>query len=161
MKKLLVDYTTYNVWANRKIIQLLKDNRSLIKKKTNSSFDTLAGTIQHIWFAEEIWLSRLEGSTRALASTYFKGKNKELLHAFEHCSMAFQHFVTNQPKSFFSDTCNFKATSGTDYAQTNQEIILHCMNHSTQHRGQIITMLRQLGATKMVSVDYMDYLQTK
>ena len=161
MKKLLNDYTTYNVWANRKVTQLLKENRSLIKKKTNSSFDTLASTVQHIWFAEEIWLSRLEGSTRALASSYFNGKNKELLDAFEYCSIAFHHFVSNQPKDFFSNICHFKTSEGVEYGKTNREIILHCMNHSTQHRGQIITMLRQLGATKMASLDYMDYLQTK
>ncbi len=161
MKKLLVDYTTYNIGANRKVIQLLKDNRSLIKKKTNSSFDTLASTVQHIWLAEEIWLNRMKGSTKTLKSSEFKGKNKKLLYAFEQSSMAFHDFVADQPKSFFSATCHLKTRKGAKYTQTNQEIILHCMNHSTQHRGQIITMLRQLGATKMVSVDYINYLQNK
>ena len=161
MKALLVDYTEYNIWANRRTIQLLKENRSLIKKKTNSSFNTLASTVQHIWFAEEIWLSRLEGSTRALASTYFKGKNKELLEAFEYCSVAFHHFVSHQSEDFFPAICNFKTTTGVESQQVNQDIILHCMNHSTHHRGQIITMLRQLGATEMIPLDYIHYLQIK
>ncbi|PYQ50925.1 MAG: damage-inducible protein DinB, partial [Acidobacteria bacterium] len=36
------------------------------------------------------------------------------------------------------------------------QMMQHLMNHSTYHRGQIVTMLRQLGA-KGVSTDYLLY----
>ncbi len=33
------------------------------------------------------------------------------------------------------------------------EAVLHCMNHSTFHRGQLITIFRQLGFKKLFSTD--------
>jgi len=38
-------------------------------------------------------------------------------------------------------------------------MIMHCMNHSTYHRGQIITLLRELGATEIPGTDMIAYIR--
>jgi uncharacterized damage-inducible protein DinB len=38
-----------------------------------------------------------------------------------------------------------KATSGGEFVHTMLETLLHTVDHSSYHRGQIVTMLRQLG----------------
>ena len=34
------------------------------------------------------------------------------------------------------------------------QMIMHCMNHSTYHRGQIITMLRELRIATIPAIEY-------
>jgi uncharacterized damage-inducible protein DinB len=41
------------------------------------------------------------------------------------------------------------------------EIIMHCMNHSTFHRGQIVTMLRTAGVTNLFSTDLITYYRER
>jgi uncharacterized damage-inducible protein DinB len=47
--------------------------------------------------------------------------------------------------------------SGMKYHQLRSEMIHHCMNHSTYHRGQIITMGKQLNLSKAPSTDLIFY----
>ena len=38
-----------------------------------------------------------------------------------------------------------------------RDIVMQVMNHGTYHRGQIVTLLRQLGATEMPSTDFIRF----
>ena len=54
---------------------------------------------------------------------------------------------------------------GKPYSNTVEEIIYHVVNHGTFHRGQIVTMLRANGVTKLAdteelsSTDLITYLR--
>jgi uncharacterized damage-inducible protein DinB len=41
------------------------------------------------------------------------------------------------------------------------QIIAHLVNHGTHHRGQVVTMLRQLGATPAKAMDLIYYYREK
>jgi uncharacterized damage-inducible protein DinB len=41
------------------------------------------------------------------------------------------------------------------------EVLQHAFNHSTYHRGQVITMGRQLGFEDGVMTDFYEYLKVK
>jgi uncharacterized damage-inducible protein DinB len=41
------------------------------------------------------------------------------------------------------------------------QMLLHLFNHSTCHRGQIVTMLRQLGVEKIPSTDFIEWSRKK
>ena len=59
MKELLVQYGTYNCWANQLIIDaLLKLNDSDLDKEILSSFPSLRKTVFHTWSAEYVWVQR-------------------------------------------------------------------------------------------------------
>ena len=38
-----------------------------------------------------------------------------------------------------------------------RDIVMQVMNHGTYHRGQIVTLLRQLGATDLPSTDFVRF----
>jgi uncharacterized damage-inducible protein DinB len=54
----------------------------------------------------------------------------------------------------------YKAFNGTAYSSKLSDIVRHVVNHGTYHRGQITTMLRQLGK-KVVSTDLILYYRSK
>ena len=75
----LVNLAKYNLWANKKLIGFLsKLEPVLLDKELISSFKTIRETLYHIWDAELIWFTRLNGSSlTGWPSETFKGSNDE------------------------------------------------------------------------------------
>ncbi len=163
MQELLSGYTAYNVWANRKMMEALaKVPANLIDEPMGGSFSTIRKTIYHIWDAQVIWLSRLQGSSPATwpSADYgddFSGYDVYFLQQSED----FHRFVSARPDSYFADMCFYRNLNGDQLKTRNSDIILHCMNHSTYHRGQVITFLRQSGITEVPHTDYIFYLRER
>ncbi|PYP34487.1 MAG: hypothetical protein DMD46_16610 [Gemmatimonadetes bacterium] len=45
------------------------------------------------------------------------------------------------------ETVAVKPSTGGEYVHTFRQMFRHAVDHSSYHRGQIVTMLRQLGVT--------------
>lgn len=163
ISELLKDYGVFNHWANTHIIEWLgKHPADLLERQTPSSFPTLKLTILHIWGAEEVWRSRLQGiSPTAFPSENFHGTTDEMFSGLLDCSARFRDFLGAQAPVFFETQIHYTHTTGTPYTQYSSEIILHCLQHSTYHRGQIITMARSLGITDVPHTDYIRYVRGK
>ena len=172
MKEILENYTRYNLWANSVIMDLLKNNSSLLDKEVKSSFPSLRKTAHHILSAEEVWHRRLHRESPASLpepGNDFATVVKQILAR----SQSFIDLVTSpQPsphgeganistEKYLHTICSYKAVNGTAYSNPHWEMIMHCMNHSTYHRGQIITLLRELGLTTLPSTDMMGYFREK
>ena len=54
---------------------------------------------------------------------------------------------------------DFKRLNGDAYSMPYYELIAHVFNHSTYHRGQLVTMLRQVGFDKVESTDMLAYFR--
>ncbi|TDI81546.1 MAG: damage-inducible protein DinB [Bacteroidetes bacterium] len=51
---------------------------------------------------------------------------------------------------------DYKNSSGESFSNSVENILYHIINHSTYHRGQLMTELKQNGATPL-STDYIFY----
>ena len=76
-------------------------------------------------------------------------------------SSDFIDFASSQDEKFFSSGTDYINLKGKKFSQNNAEIILHCMNHSTFHRGQLISMLRHVGYTDQSASDFILFLREK
>ena len=47
------------------------------------------------------------------------------------------------------------------FKQPVYQMLLHLLNHNTYHRGQIVTMLRQLGVEKIPATDFIVWSRRK
>jgi uncharacterized damage-inducible protein DinB len=52
---------------------------------------------------------------------------------------------------------SYTLMSGAAGASTLQQMVQHVVNHATYHRGQVTTMLRQLGAAPPKSMDLIQF----
>ncbi len=163
LESLLKDYTTYNLWVNKRIVQWLKTKPlDLMEREVPSSFPSLRATLIHIWAAEDVWLHRLQGTSPAeFISETFRGTNPELFDQLLQNSELFKNFTHRQSEEFFDHTTEYKHINGQTYEQNNAEIIQHCMQHSTYHRGQIVTIARNLGLTDPPKTDFIEYVRQK
>ena len=163
MKALLLDFIRYNLWANQKLINFLEhQDQKQLEKEVESSFNSIQATLLHIWDAQEIWLGRLEGrSMTYFPSKFFQGSVEEVFNGLLNSSLDFLNFAEKAKPKVFDETCTYTTTSGNQQMQSKKEIMLHCMNHSTYHRGQIISICHQLSITDLPSTDYIYYLREK
>lgn len=156
----LVKLCKYNVWANQRICTWLSQVEIKVDTELISSFPTLRKTLYHLWDAQFIWLARLNGDApNTWPSHHFKGTLSEAIHGIQENSMAFVSFIESLDASEYQRSVEFKSLDGTSYFNTTEEIIQHVMNHSTYHRGQLITMLRTVGFTAVESTDFIRYLR--
>ena len=151
----------YNEWANRAFARLLEDLPSeLLDREVVSSFPSLRKTVEHVFDAETLWLMRLRGERTdgwpgsvvkdSSSIGFFLERSRELR---EH-GLGLTHEASEEPIRYLD-------TEGGAHANTAIEMIQHCVNHSSFHRGQLVTMLRQLGVTQIPQTDLIHYLRVR
>ena len=65
----------------------------------------------------------------------------------------------SQPQLEHSFT--YRNSKKQQFKQPVWEMLLHLFNHGTYHRGQLVTMLRQLGEEKIPQTDFIHFSRTK
>lgn len=153
---LMRNYAEYNLWANSTLVNWLKSkNTDLLDQFVASSFPSIKATIVHIWQTERYWLSVLQHRD---ADTYseFNGTVNEALDGLLQQSEELASFVNTLSEKEIEETTEIiNPWFQSDFQ--NLEYIMHACNHSTYHRGQLITMGRNLGLTDAPMTDYNFY----
>jgi len=157
----LSQYTVYNHWANTLLAELMMQiDPSLFSRELKSSFPSLRDTVNHIRGAELVWLERMQGFSRT-SFPDFPDAREAVLSELVEGSRKFSAFVQAQDEAFFGQECAYKNLKGDAFRSKNGEIVMHCMNHSTFHRGQLVTMMRELGVEKNIpSTDLITYFRS-
>lgn len=161
MKGILEKYSSYNLWANRKFVSFLeKADTEVLDTVIPSSFDTIKKTLVHIWDAEYIWCKRLKGIyVESWPGDAFTGSNDELFKAFISQSEELRDYVKQSPEQMLSNNFSYKTLDGREFTNSVYDTLIHVFNHSTYHRGQIVTILRNTGFTRLDSTDYITYIR--
>ncbi len=156
MKEMILHFVKYNLWANDRIVNcILEAGEDKADLELVSSFPTIRKTLYHVWDAETIWLKRLHGeSIFTWPSKDFKGSLADAAIEMADTDRRFIAFAEAINETALLTVLNYKNTKGDDFSTPIYQMIMHCMNHSTYHRGQLVTMLRTAGFTNVVSTDY-------
>lgn len=162
-KNYFIQLADYNIWANN-IVHSWFDKISDEQwgQTIVSSFTSLSATALHTAAAETIWLDRLnrEAEPRWLTNI-IKGGKKEVQEAWKDSTAGLKSFVENFDETKLPEIVSFKRTTGDTRELKFWQIFAHVFNHSTYHRGQIVTMLRQVGFRDVKSTDLSTFLWNK
>ena len=163
MKELLQQYAAYNIWANKVLFERIsKLNEEQINTEIASSFPSVYKTIVHMWQAEDIWWQRLKlvENIAALSET-FKGDFNELTTGLAKQSALWKKWVDNANDYQLTHVFAYMRNKEQHKMKVN-DMLLHLFNHATFHRGQLVTLLRQLGEVdKIPSTDFSTYCRVK
>ncbi len=159
MKKYIEQLSHYNLWATETLIGFIQAaGPDKMDIELVSSFPSIGKTALHIYGAEDIWLQRLQKQEKLTwRGAQFDGTHEELLSAWKNASLGLQTFAKNISEEQLAESITFKNTLGEQYTHTYQQAITHVFNHSTFHRGQLVTLLRQVGFTQISSTDLITY----
>jgi uncharacterized damage-inducible protein DinB len=146
----------FNRWANQRIIDACRALTSeQFTRDLGSSFPSVRDTMVHIMLAEWIWLERCHGGSPA---KFQPGSDFPTLDAVSaHWeSIDLRGYAASLSGNDIERIVHFRRLDSSAHALVLWQILQHGVNHGTYHRGQITTMLRQLGA-KTISTDLMGF----
>jgi len=138
----------YHAWANRRIldaVSALTPEQFVVT--IPSSFPSVRDTLVHVLWSEWIWLQRWQGSSPRMVFEPRDFPEAAALSARWAEHQAEQTaFVGALTADLLARAVRYVNTRGETWEYELWKQMLHVVNHSSYHRGQVITMLRQLGA---------------
>lgn len=141
MIQLLREYAAYDQWANERFVQrLARETDAMLDRPVSSSFPSLRATLLHIRDAENAWLCRLTG-----APVQWPAEASKDIHTWLPYTRRLRAYVEGLNDADLNTECTYHDLRGNAHKQVRWRMLMHCFNHSTQHRGQLITMMRALG----------------
>lgn len=143
----------YNAWANRRGLEAAeKLSAEQFVQRIDSSFPSVRDTLAHIYGAECIWLERFQGRSPSglPASAEFTDVSLLQQRWLEH-EQRLLNFVRGLTQADLDREVQYKTLKFGVYRNPLWQSMLHMVNHGTYHRGQVTTMLRQLGAQPILT----------
>ena len=162
MKSLLLDLAKYNEWANIKFAERFSQlDEAVFNAPVKSSFPSIRLTMLHIYDAEIAWCSRLQGIPMLdWASKNFQGDHIAVCNILIETSKKLREVIESQPESYFRKKLTFQTFTAGSSTQLVSDAVIHVVNHSTMHRGQLISMCRELDIAPIPKTDFFVYART-
>jgi len=140
---------SYNTWANRRILAAARLlTAEALQRDLGTSYGSVQGTLVHLLWAEWIWLERWLG--RSPKQVFGTGDFPDLA-AIEERLATIQRgqeaFIETLTDDRVKTRISYENVRGERWEYSLGHMMQHIVNHSTYHRGQVVTLLRQLGQT--------------
>ena len=152
-----VDYVrtmaSYNSWQNENLYGAagtLTDAQR--KEQRGAFFGSIHGTLNHLLWADQMWMSRFAGTPKpnapgiAGSSAMFEvwADIVRERRAFDQVMIA---WATNLDSQWLeNDLTWLSGAAGREVTKPKWLLVTHLFNHQTHHRGQVHCMLTQCGA---------------
>jgi len=126
-----------------------------------SSFSSVRDTLAHIWGCEWLWLERFQGRSPASLPDVEQFHGISALRTrWQEDQARLDKFVAGVTPEDLNGPHEYRTLNFDRYKNPLWLSMQHLVNHGTYHRGQITTMLRQLGA-KPLSTDLIHFYRER
>ena len=158
-KKHFIELADYIIWADNTAIEWLNQiNEEQWNRSVISSFSSIRQTAIHIAGAEKIWIDFWTNVPDPVyLSAEFKGTKNDLIEIWKKTSVGLKNFIEKYPEENYLQQVSLKKPNGEEARMELSQTFPHMINHSTYHRGQLVTLLRQTGFTNLSSTDLFTY----
>jgi uncharacterized damage-inducible protein DinB len=142
-----IELFAYNAWANRLMFDAAEAlPPDVYQRDLKSSHGGIHGTLAHIVWAEQLWLHRWLSRPNPAVP---QGKDLRDLASvrarWEQIETERGRFLAGFSEAQLQETRTVKPSTGGEYQHTFSQMFHHTVDHSSYHRGQVVTMLRQVG----------------
>jgi len=163
MKILLTQLSAYHQWANQLLTdRILQLPDELVQQDVPSSFAGLYATLLHMWDAEAIWWQRMKLLEQiTIPSHGFSGKTHELVKHLMQQSRQWHEWIANAHEHMFDHQFIYQNSKRESFKQPVYQMLLHLFNHGTYHRGQLVTIMRQLEVDGIPQTDFIVWSRKK
>lgn len=139
---------TYNHWMNQKLYAICAEIPDELRKADRGAyFKSIHGTLNHLLYGDRVWLGRfLEQPFHGKVGEELYSDFDELRHQREITDRDLIEWAKSLASEWLSRSLTY--TSGIDgktRVLPTWLLVTHLFNHQTHHRGQLTTLLSQLG----------------
>lgn len=157
--RLLVDY---HYWARDRVFVAVPGlSPEHYARPLGSSFASVRDTLNHIYLAEWIWYCRWQGQSPTGPPSAQLPDVASLRQKWTEHETKVRAFLDAVDDPGLTRVIEYKLLSGQSGASPLWQMIVHVVNHATYHRGQVTTLLRQLGAAAPQSTDLITYFRER
>lgn len=154
---------SYNALMNKKICDSISTtSNNILWENKKAFFGSILGTLNHLMVGDLIWLNRF--NQHPSYPTGFKAleplkdfplptKLTQILyddkHGFSRNRQALDQiiiqFIEESDESDYSMNLSYRNTNNDTFNKSFSMLLQHLFNHQTHHRGQVTTLLAQIG----------------
>src|SRR5512139_942689 len=140
---------SYSAWANGRMFEAAAAlSAEQLSATVASSFPSVRGTLGHIVGTEWVWLRRWRGENPTAAPGWVAESSlSELRERLATVEAERDQFLRQLTDADLQRVVEYRRMSGEAHADALADLIRHAVNHSTYHRGQVATQLRQVGVS--------------
>jgi uncharacterized damage-inducible protein DinB len=154
----------YHYWARDRILASVDAlDHEQLTRDLGSSFRSIRDTLVHLCQTEWVWHQRWNGTNptaipdlpepmeeAAAIRRYWTTQEREV-----------RGFVERLGEPGIDRAIDYRTMAGQPGRSTYAQMIQHMVNHGSYHRGQVTTMVRQVGGTPPKSMDLVTYYRER
>ena len=142
----------YNRWQNQSLYSSadrLPDSER--KRARGAFFESIHGTLSHLYFADQLWMHRFTGTTplpiaKSIAESATAipdwSELKAGRAAFDEIIVAWADAMS---PGDLDGELSWKSMTGGEFSRPRWLLVTHLFNHQTHHRGQVHCLMTQNG----------------
>ncbi len=139
----------YTIWANHRLMRAAATlSVEDFRRDLGSSHGGIRGTLVHVMGAEWIWLERWKGVSPPRG--FDEAEFENVIAVRDRWTVIEEHrasWLAGLRPEAAGEVIRYRTlTDGREYVTPLRKLVQHLVNHSSYHRGQVVTLLRQLGA---------------
>lgn len=148
----------YNLWADLRTLDACSAlTKEQFTRDLGSSFGSVRDTLAHLYGAGWVWNERFQGrSPSGLPPASGYSDLASVGAKLEEMDRHYIDYVGKLTSQDLERVLRYKSVAGGEFANPLWQCLHQLTNHATYHRGQVVTLLRQLGV-KPVSTDLIGY----
>ena len=152
----------YDEWATDRTIESVSSlPGEKYQEDLKSSHGGIHGTLVHIYGADMVWLHRWKGTSPSASAKVEEIPDLEALKIrWKEYRINLGNYLRSLTEGKLAAPVSYSDMKGIQHAEPLYQQMQHRINHSSYHRGQIVTMFRQLGG-KPVGTDLITFYRAK
>lgn len=137
----------YNEWANARLfLAAAQLDQPVFVEPRGNSFSSIRDTLAHIATSEWVWLRRWRGESPSVVPEWGSlERATALMQKLSEIEADRATFLRGLTDEDLERPLAYRNLRGEEYSQPLGDQLLHVVNHSTYHRGQVATLSRQAG----------------
>ena len=149
----ILELYEYNAWADRRVLAAASAlSKEQFSQPICSSFPSVRDTLGHIFGVEWLWLERFQGRSPSAIPGAKEYQDIDRLQArWAEFEPVLLNFVRGLTQEDLDRVMEYHTMKFGVYRNPLWQSMLHLVNHGTYHRGQITTMMRQLGGQPILT----------
>jgi uncharacterized damage-inducible protein DinB len=153
----------YHYWArDRLLVAVQRLTSEQFLRQLGSSFSSVRDTLAHTYSAEWIWLERWQGRSPSTHIPFDRFPDfPSLKSACMDLERQTGEYLAAIDDAGFARTMPYRLLNGTEGRSRLDQMVQHVVNHGSYHRGQVTTMLRQMGAEPPASLDLITFTRER
>jgi uncharacterized damage-inducible protein DinB len=136
----------YTAWATRRLLDTVANlSAEDLARDFRTSDKTVIDTLAHVFAADRVWLSRIQGNPPA---SFISAEDRHLpvlQQEWPALQDRWKQWAASLTDQDVQAKIAYRDLKGNSWEQPLWQILLHVVNHGTHHRGQVSGFLRAMG----------------